>query len=110
MSDRQPPAPYWFYHEYLDEARRFRIHRVEADTEHDARRLHKQACEFRWVTHHVEPSVSSLYTKDQGTQRALVPGHRPDDAYHTQVAPTQMPPYLRQQLGNLKGALGETDL
>jgi hypothetical protein len=101
---------YWFYHEYLDEARRFRIHRVNVDSEQDARRLHRQACEFAWVTHHVEPSVSSLFTKVDGTQRALVPGQRPGDRYHTQVAPCPPPPYLRERINALKGRLGETDL
>jgi len=35
---------YWFYHEYLDEARRFRIHRVDTDTEREARKLHRRLC------------------------------------------------------------------
>ena len=81
---------YWFYHEYLDEARRFRIHRVDADTEQEARRLHRQACEFRWVTSHVEPSVSSLITRGEYGPRTLVSGHRPGQPYTT--TPNPVPP------------------
>jgi hypothetical protein len=93
---------YWFYHEYLDEARRFRIHRVDTDTEREARKLHRQACEFRWVTHHIEPTVSSLFVKTEAGQRSLVPGHRPGDRYHTQIAETPMPDYIRQALTDYK--------
>lgn len=93
---------YWFYHEYLDEARRFRIHRVDCETEQEARKLHRQACEFRWVTHHQEPSVSSLFVKKEGGQRALVQGHRPGDRYHTDFRPVPMPDYLREQLSDFR--------
>ena len=81
---------YWFYHEYLDEERRFRIHRVEADTEQEARKLHRQACEFRWVTKHVEPSVSSLMTVGEYGPRSLVTGHRPGQPYS--AVPNPVPP------------------
>jgi hypothetical protein len=93
---------YWFFHEYLDEARRFRINRIETDNETQARKMHRQACDFRWVTQHVEPSVSSLFVKTEAGQRALAPGHRPGDPYHTQIAETPMPDYIRQLLRNYK--------
>ena len=95
---------FWFYHEYLDEEARFRIHRVDAETEQEARKLHRQACEFRWVTHHVEPTVSSLFVKTEAGQRSLVPGHRPGDRYHTSIAETPMPDYIRAALTNYKAA------
>ena len=96
------PDSYWFYHEYLDETRRFRINRIEIDNERDARRQHKQACDFQWVTRHAEPSVSSLFVKTDEGQRALIPGHRPGDPYHTQIAPSPMPAYIRQLLAGVK--------
>ena len=89
---------FWFYHEYLDEERRFRVHRVDCETEQEGRKLHRQACEFRWVTHHIEPTVSSLFVKTEGGQRALVQGHRPGQPYHTDFRPIPMPDYLREQL------------
>ena len=82
---------YWFYHEYLDEERRFRINRIECDTEKDARKYHRQACEFRWVTQHIDPSVSSLFAKTETGQRALVQGHRPGQPYHTDFRPVPCP-------------------
>jgi len=97
------PDTYWFYHEYLDEARRMRIHRVETATESEARKLHRHACAFQWVTHHVEPSVSALFAKQSEGPRTLVPGHRPGDPYHTQIAPSPAPAYIRQQLAGWKG-------
>ena len=81
---------FWFYHEYLDEARRFRIHRIDSDTEQEARRLHRQACEFRWVTHHAEPTVSSLFTRAEYGPRTVVSGHRPGQPYTT--TPNPVPP------------------
>jgi hypothetical protein len=92
---------FWFYHEYLDEAARFRIHRITADTETDARRMHRQACEFRWVTGHVTPTVSSLFTRGDYGPRTLAPSHRPGQPYHTEIHPTLMPDTIRQQLTNL---------
>ena len=89
---------FWFYHEYLDEARRFRIHRINADTEQDARRLHRQACEFRWVTEHVDPSVSSLFARTDLGQRTLIAGHRPGQPYRTEWHPIPAPPDVLQAI------------
>ena len=96
------PDAYWFYHEYLDEERRMRIHRVEMATESEARKLHRHACAFQWVTHHVEPSVSALFARTFEGQRTLAPGHRPGDAYHTQIAAIEPPAYIRQLLAGWK--------
>lgn len=82
---------YWFYHEYVDEERRFRINRIDCETEQEARRLHRAACEFRWVTQHVEPSVSSLFVRSETGQRTLVQGHRPGQPYHTDFRPVSCP-------------------
>jgi hypothetical protein len=87
---------YWFYHEYLDEDRRFRINRIECDTEHEARKYHRQACEFRWVTQHIDPSVSSLFVKTDTGSRALVQGHRPGQPYHTDFRPVPAPESVRK--------------
>ena len=92
---------YWFYHEYLDEEARFRIHRVDCETEQEARKLHRQACEFRWVTHHVNPTVSSLFVKTESGQRALVQGHWPGQQYHTDFRPVPAPDYVRNLFANL---------
>jgi hypothetical protein len=100
---------YWFHHEYLDEARRFRIHRIEADNETQARKMHRQACQFSWVTEHAEPSVSSLFMRTEGGHRAIAPSHRPGDHYHTDIAPIPMPEYIRQSLAGYKAKL-ETDI
>ena len=93
---------YWFYHEFLDEARRFRIHRVEADTEKDARNMHRLACAFNWVTHHIEPSVSPLMEKGDGGPRTIAPGHRPGTPYHTDFRWTKMPDYIRELIGKVE--------
>lgn len=95
---------FWFYHEYLDEARRFRIFRVEADTEKDARKMHKQACDFQWVTNHVEPSVSALMGRGDAGVRTLAPAHRPGDRYHTEYSWVPMPDYIRVQMRNVRVA------
>jgi len=100
--DRQPNAPYWFFHEYLDESRRFRINRIDCQTEQEARKLHRQACEFRWVTEHVDPSVSSLFARSDTGQRTLVQGHRPGQPYHTDFRPVPMPDYIREQLKTVR--------
>jgi hypothetical protein len=92
---------FWFYHEYLDEARRFRIFRVEADTEKDARKMHRQACEFRWVTDHREPSVSALMGRGDAAVRTLAPTHRPGDRYHTEYTWVPMPDYIRDLMNSL---------
>jgi hypothetical protein len=93
-----PRLPYWFYQEYLDEARRFRVNRIEAATEQEARRSHRQSCEFHWVGPHVEPSVSSLFTQGEYGQRSLVPGCRPGDQYRTTYVPVTMPDHVREKV------------
>ena len=100
---------YWFFHEYLDEARRFRVHRIEAATEADARKMHRQACEFRWVTQHVEPSVSSLFTRGEAGQRTLVRSHRPGDTYSTEWRYVSPPEGLLESIRDLGGS-GEAAL
>ena len=87
---------YWFYHEFLDESRRFRIHRVESDSEQEARKMHRHACAFQWVTHHIEPSVSPLMEKADAGPRTIAPGHRPGTPYHTDFRWSPMPDYIRQ--------------
>lgn len=99
MSERHPP--YWFFHEYLDEARRHRVYKVTAESEPDARRLHRQACEFRWVTQHVDPSVSSLFRAGDGRSVAIQPGRRPGEKYGGEEKPVGMPDYIRKRLSNL---------
>lgn len=96
MSERHPP--YWFFHEYLDEARRHRVYKVTAEGESEARKLHRQACEFRWVTEHVEPSVSSLFRAGDGRSVAIQPGRRPGEKYGGTEKPIGMPDYIRQML------------
>jgi hypothetical protein len=93
---------YWFFHEYLDEERRFRIFRVEADTENEARKLHRHACEFRWVTAHIEPSVSSLMTKGDVGVRTLAPGHRPGQPYSAEYRTVPCPKDVRDKIVGLK--------
>jgi hypothetical protein len=101
---------HWFFHEYLDEARRFRINRIEAHDETAARKMHRQACEFRWVTQHTEPTVSSLFARTELGQRTIAPSHRPGDRYHTQIAESPMPDYIRAMLHNYKARDIETDV
>ena len=98
MSDRTPHPPYWFFHEYLDEARRPRVNKVTADTEADARTRHRQAADFHWITHHIEPSISPLFHHTEGMDRAIIPGQRPDHPYRHTVEPTPMPDYIRAAL------------
>ena len=95
---------FWFYHEYLDEARRFRIHRIDANTEQEARKLHRQACEFRWVTAHIEPSVSALYARTETGQRSIITGHRPGQTYSTEYRPIPMPDDIRTTLAQYRTA------
>jgi len=83
---------YWFYHQYLDEGRRFRVFRIEIESESDARKRHRQACAFHWITDHVEPSVSPLFTRGDYGVRTLVPGHRQRDAYTTEYLVIECPP------------------
>jgi hypothetical protein len=89
---------FWFYHEYCDEAGRFRIHRIESQSEAEARRMHRNACEFRWVTEHVRPSVSSLFTRGDYGPRTLAPAHHPGQPYRTEVVPVPMPDDIRQRI------------
>jgi hypothetical protein len=92
---------FWFYHEYLDEARRFRIHRIQTETEQEARKLHRHACAFQWVTHHVEPSVSSLLERGDSGPRTIAPSHRPGDTYHTDYRWAPMPEHVREAIRTL---------
>jgi len=87
--------PYWFFHEYLDELRRFRVFKNVAETENEARKMHRQACRYLWVTQHVEPSVSPLFTRGDGKDRTIIPGHRRGDIYTTESHPIPMPDYIR---------------
>jgi hypothetical protein len=96
---------YWFYHEYLDEARRFRVHRIDAETEQEARKLHRQACSFHWVSKHVEPSVSALFSRNGPTHRTLISGHRPGEPYRTDYKPVAMPDYIHGLMKNVDCAL-----
>jgi hypothetical protein len=97
MSDRTPHPPYWFFHEYLDEERRMRIFKVTAETEQEARRLHRQACQFMWVTHHIDPSVSALYRRGE-RDMPIMQGGRPGGHYGAESKPITMPDYIRQLL------------
>ena len=90
--------PFYFFHEYVDEARRFRANKHTAETETEARRMHRQAAEFRWVTQHVEPTISPLFGKGEHGYRAIVPGQRPGIPYTTEVIASNMPDDVRQLL------------
>lgn len=98
MSDRQPHPPYWFHHEYLDEERRLRVHKHTAETESEARRMHRNACEFRWVTAHIEPSVSPLFRRGDSRDVAIMGGRKPGQVYGGEEKPIPMPDYIRHQL------------
>lgn len=100
MSDKHPP--YWFMHEYCDEQGRSRVHKVTAETEQEARRLHRQACEFLWVTQHVRPSVSPLFTTGQYGQRSLIPSHYQGQPYRTETVPVPCPDDVKASLRNLR--------
>jgi hypothetical protein len=88
--------PYYFFHEYLDEARRFRVHKHTADTEQQARTNHRQAANFQWVTNHTEPTISSLFGKVEGTYKAITPSQRLGTPYRTHTEATPMPDDVRQ--------------
>jgi hypothetical protein len=92
--------PFYFFHEYLDEARRFRANKHIAETEPEARKLHRQAAEFRWVTQHNEPTISPLFGKGEHGYRAIAPGQRQGHPYTTQTIPTPMPDDVRALLGS----------
>jgi len=98
MTDKPRHPEFWFYHEYLDEERRMRVDKHTAETESDARRLHRQACEFRWVTQHVEPSVSALFKLTDKRDLAISPGRRPGQPYGGTENPIAMPDYIRAQV------------
>ncbi len=87
--------PYYFFHEYLDEARRFRVNKLTADTETQARKMHRQASEFRWVNQHVEPTISPLFGKGEYGYRPIAPGQRPNVPYSTETIPADMPDDVR---------------
>ncbi len=89
---------YYFFHEYVDEARRFRVNKHTAETETEARRLHRQASEFRWVTQHVEPTVSPLFGRGEFGDRPIAPGQRPGVPYTTETVATLMPDDVRALL------------
>ncbi len=89
---------YWFYHEYLDEARRFRVHKHTADTENEARKMHRQAAQFAWVTAHIEPTISPLFTLGDGRDRAIIPGQRQGLPYVTHPQPVPCPPDVWDKL------------
>jgi len=93
---------YWFYHEYLDEARRFRVNRIDAETETEARKMHRHASEFHWVTQHVEPSVSPLFSRNGPTHRILVPGQRPGQTYSATFNAVPCPPEILARVRNLR--------
>jgi hypothetical protein len=90
--------PYYFFHEYLDEERRFRVNKLTADTELDARRQHRQAAEFRWVTQHQEPTISPLFARGEYGYRPIVPSQRPGTPYTTETVATMMPDDVRALL------------
>ena len=92
--------PYYFFHEYVDEARRFRAHKHTADTEPEARKLHRQAAAFNWVTQHTQPTISPLFGKGEHGYRAIIPGQRPGIPYTTETVATEMPDDVRALLGN----------
>ncbi|HEY7823930.1 MAG TPA: hypothetical protein VIG24_13895 [Acidimicrobiia bacterium] len=100
MSERHPP--YWFFHEYLDEAGRMRVHKHTAETEPEARKMHRQACEFRWVTQHVNPSVSSLFRSGDRNDVPIGPGSRPGQPYGGERKAIPMPDYIRRMLTGLE--------
>lgn len=107
MTDEHPP--YWFFHEYRDEAARHRVHKVTAESEREARRLHRQACEFLWVTQHVDPSVSSLFRQGDRRSVAIQPGRRPGEKYGGEEKPVPMPDHVHDQLARYLGTHEDND-
>jgi len=98
MTDKPRHPEFWFYHEYLDEERRMRVHKHTSETEQEARRMHRQACEFHWVTSHVDPSVSALFRLSEKRDLAIAPGRRPGQPYGGTETPIVMPDYIREKL------------
>jgi hypothetical protein len=103
-----PNPPYWFYHEYLDEHRRMRVNLVGAQTETEARRLHRSAADFHWVTQHAEPTVSSLFTKGKYGQQTIAPQQRPGVPYAQHDKPAPCPPEVKAALQQLRRRHAET--
>lgn len=99
-----PASPYWFYHEYLDEQRRMRIHRITAETETEARRLHRAASAFDWVTAHVTPTVSSLFHQGTYGPRAIATQQRPGQPYRTDSPAVECPPELSASIDQYKAS------
>jgi hypothetical protein len=97
-----PAAPYWFYHEYLDEHRRMRIHRITAETEKEARQLHRAASDFNWVTQHTSPTVSSLFHQGTYGPRAIATQQRPGHPYQPEAPAVECPPEIRSLLDSYK--------
>jgi hypothetical protein len=93
---------FWFYHQYQDEARRFRVFRIEIASEAEARNRHRQACDFHWVTDHVKPAVSPLFTRGEHGVRTLIPGHRQGETYSTEYRPIACPPEVSARVAGLR--------
>jgi hypothetical protein len=98
MSDKPTHPQYWFFHEYLDEARRMRVHKFTAETEADARRMHRSAADFRWATSHVEPSLSALFRLGDNRTVTIGPSCKPGQQYGSSDNPIPMPDYIRDRL------------
>lgn len=105
--DNKPP-PFWFYHEYLDEHRRMRVNLVGAETEADARRLHRSASDFHWAKQHVEPTVSSLFAKGEYGQVTIALQQRPGVPYAQHSTPAPCPPEVKAALQQLRTRHAET--
>jgi len=97
--------PFYFFHEYLDEERRFRVNKHTSETEQEARRMHRQAAEFRWVTQHAEPTVSPLFGKGEYGYRAIAPSQRPGHTYTLETVATNMPDDVRALLNRFPARL-----
>jgi hypothetical protein len=90
--------PYYFFHEYLDEARRFRVHKHTADTEQQARTNHRQAAHFQWVTNHQHPTISPLFARTPDGWKTITPSQRPGTSYTTESHAIPMPDNIRTLL------------
>lgn len=102
MSDRIPHPPFFFYHEYLDEEGRFRVSKHTAETEQEARRNHKRAAEFGWVTQHDKPSLSPLMGRGEFGYRAIAPAQIHGRPYRTEIVPSECPPEVSSAVRNLR--------
>jgi len=88
--DRQPGPKFWFFHEWLDEQGRFWAEIKGFQFPSDARREHRLASGFRWVTGKMHTaSISALYARDAigmvEIQMACRPG---DDPERTEQVPS----------------------